>query len=306
MIKMMLPGLYERFYINKSIIELYEDKPEVFRKDISFGACYGTFQHCIWDGGRTFNGYQQATYEQICYIRDYLNNKKIPLRLIYTNPIVEQKHLDNRFCNLVTEICENDLNEIVINNGILEDYLRQNYPKYKFISSTTKCKTLEESLDEVRSGKYHMVCLDYNTNKNTKILYSLGEEDKKKIEFLCNAICPPGCPNRKEHYRLNGIEHLMFGQQYSIDCKIKGSTLALSTCNSHNNLSPDEILEYSKNGFENFKLEGRTLQGLEIILNYVRYMIKPEYVFETTLELYQRAQDNVILLKNEINWNIFE
>jgi len=42
---------------------------------------------------------------------------------------------------MVTEICENELNEIVINSPILEDYLRDKYPKYKFISSTTKCLT---------------------------------------------------------------------------------------------------------------------------------------------------------------------
>ena len=102
--------------------------------------------------------------------------------------------------------------------------------------------------------------------------------DKNKIEFLINAICPPGCPNRKEHYRLNGISHLNLGKEYRVACQIKGDTTKCLTRNYKNNISPEEIYtKYYNLGFSNFKLEGRTLTDKEVILNYAYYMIKPEY-----------------------------
>lgn len=47
---------------------------------------------------------------------------------------------------------------------------------------------------------------------------------------------------------------------------------------NHNNLSKKDIYEkYIKEGFSNFKIEGRTLSPYEIALNYVKYMVKDEY-----------------------------
>ena len=40
--------------------------------------------------------------------------------------------------------------------------------------------------------------------------------EKQKTEFLVNPICMPGCPQRKEHYRLNSLFSLTYGQRYSM------------------------------------------------------------------------------------------
>lgn len=213
--------------------------------------------------------------EEIVTIKNYLKEQNIPLRLIYTNPMLQPIHFSDRFCNLVCALCEDELNEIVVNNPELEKYLRKTYPKYSFISSTTKCKTLKESLAELQDYKY--ICLDYNQNHN-KILESLTDNEKDRIEFLCNAICPPGCPNRKEHYRLNGIQYLNFYHPYQIHCQITGSTVSAEMLASKNNISPEEIINYYHPlGYHMFKLEGRTLNGIEVLLNYARYFIKPEH-----------------------------
>ena len=44
-----------------------------------------------------------------------------------------------------------------------------------------------------------------------------------------------------------------------------------------NNLSPEDIVEYSKKGFSMFKLEGRTLSDKEVALNFARYLFKPKW-----------------------------
>ena len=62
------------------------------------------------------------------------------------------------------------------------------------------------------------------------------------------------------------------------NCLISGSTCSPITRGYTNNLSPTDIFEiYAPMGFEQFKLEGRTLNPIELALNYIYYLIKPEY-----------------------------
>ena len=72
---------------------------------------------------------------------------------------------------------------------------------------------------------------------------------------------------------------MSYGKPYATqDCPIVYNTIHPSQCNSHNNLSPEDILnKYVPQGFSNFKLEGRTLGMFENMANLVRYMVKPEY-----------------------------
>lgn len=201
-IKIAIPGLWPHFKLTQALINYMKNFPDHINPNVTIGAVYGVFPYCIWDGGRVFYKMHQSSLEEIVEIRNYLKEQSIPLRLIFTNPILQEEHFYDRFSNLICKTCEDELNEIVVNNENLEKYLREKYPKYSFISSTTKCQNLKASLQELKNYKY--VCLDYNQNHNSD-LKNLAQEDKDKIEFLCNAICPPGCPNRKEHYKLNGI-----------------------------------------------------------------------------------------------------
>ena len=141
-----------------------------------------------------------------------------------------------------------------------------------------------------------MVCLDYNLNHNFKLLESLSTEERSRCEFLVNAICPPGCPQRKEHYKLNGIFYLNYGKPYTMEnCAIQENTLHPIMCNSKNNISPEEIYnKYVPMGFNLFKLEGRTLSNYENAANYVRYMIKPEYQLYTLGFLLEDDAENKV------------
>lgn len=276
MINYILPGLIEHFNLNRAIIELKNQNSYMFKNDVNLYCTYGSYQFSIWDGGRVFGDYHQNSKEDIENSIKFYKDMGIKHRLICTNPMIEEKHLSNHFMNLVMKLCEDD-GEVVVNSLILENYIRENYPGYRIISSTTKRLNSIELLNaELAKNQYYMVCLDYDLNKKFDELKKI--ENKDKCEFLINAICPPGCPNRKEHYRLNGISQLNFGMPYNIQCMIKENTLHPSTWNYKNNISPKEIEEiYVPMGFSNFKLEGRTLSDSEVLGNYVRYFVKDEY-----------------------------
>lgn len=277
-----IPGLYTNHSINKVLLKLKDEYPNSFYDNIKIEAFFGNFQFCIWDGGRIFSNYSHATIEQVEEIREFYNDKyNIPIRFIYTNNQIQEKDLTDRFCNLVTGMCENGMNEIVINSPLLEKYLRETYPKYKFISSTTKCLKKSTDANDELNKNYFRVCLDYNLNYNLNFLKTLTEEQKEKTEFLVNAICAANCQNRAKHYKLNSIYSLNYGKDYFLDfCNIYGSNLYPfdKQTQSRNQLDIQDILTTYKNlGFYHYKLEGRTFDPLSHFENCIKYLVKPEY-----------------------------
>lgn len=292
-----IPGMYENFICNTILLNLMKQYPEAFYNNIKIDAFFGNFQFCVWDGGRIFPKYIHATYEEIKEIKEYYNDKyNIPIRFIYTNSQIDKDALLDRFSNMVTEICENELNEIVINSPILEDYLRDKYPKYKFISSTTKCLTDINLASQELNNKYYKVCLDYNLNHNLKFLESLSEEQKEKIEFLINPICGAGCANRKKHYKLNSLYSLTYGKPYHLDfCNITTSNLYPLDKYKRNELTVDDIYnKYSKMNFYSYKIEGRTFTYETHFGCIIKYLVKPEYqlyIITVAIDQYNRIKN---------------
>lgn len=293
MINFALPGLWENYSVIIPFLSLLKNEPEYFYDDININAIYGNFQFCTWDGGRIFTEQTHASKEDIELLKNIFNNQfNIPIRLIFTNTLIQEQDCYDRFNNLVATLCQDPMNEIVVNSSVLETYLRTNYPDYGYISSTTKCLTQPTELLKELEKDYKFICWDYNLNKNKKILESIPAEIKPKCEFLINAICPPGCPTRKRHYDLNSCFSLSYGKHYPLTgCGIKACTVGVT--NYINNFSTDEIIEYSNNGFNHFKLEGRTLPPIEVILNFVKYMVKPEFHFAVIyyLDMWQTVFD---------------
>ena len=295
MVNFIIPGFYENFNLNIKLLELMALHPEVFRENINIEAIYGVFPYNILDGGRNFASYRHATIEEIQYIKYIINDRyRISLRQVCTNPQLEEKNFHNRFANLCLQICENENNEIIINNDKLKEYIKITYPKYKFVSSTTKRITkIEDFKNELANDDYKIVCLDYDLNHTWKVLENLSPEEKNKCEFLCNAICPPGCPERKNHYFLNGQFALHFGEPYQMStCGIRNTTVSNATRCFKNNITPDELYnKYVPMGFSHFKIEGRTLATIELAENYAYYMAKPEHHDELVFALCGNLND---------------
>ena len=274
----MLPGFCEHYKLYQNLNKFLNMYPEAKRENIEIYCYYGNIPFCSWDGGRIFNKYYPLSIEQMQKVQNYYNNiLKSKVRLVFTNNLLKEEHLYERYNNLSLNIFNNSNNEIVLNSEILENYIKEYYPNYKLIASTTKCSNQENSKKDLNNSDYIFTCLDYNLNHNWKFLNSLTPEEKEKTELLINPICGPGCPQRKEHYRLNSLFSLTYGQHYPMkSCEISNG----SSCAQFNpaHITINEIIEeYIPAGFHYFKLEGRTWSSNEMAVTLAEYLIKPEY-----------------------------
>lgn len=274
----MLPGFCEHYQLYKQMNNFFDKHPEAKRDNVEIYCYYGNIPFCSWDGGRVFPNYYPLSIEEIKDVQDYYNNfLHSKIRLVFTNSLLKEEHLYERYNNISLNVFNNNNNEIVLNSILLENYIKTYYPNYKLIASTTKCSNQENSKKDLNNQDYVFTCLDYNLNHNWTFLNSLTLEEKAKTEFLVNPICGPGCPQRKEHYRLNSLFSLTYGQRYPMkSCEIfDGSCCALSN-SAH--ITIDEIInKYVPAGFHYFKLEGRTWPSKDMAIVLADYLIKPEY-----------------------------
>lgn len=274
----MLPGFCEHYLLYQKMNNFFVEYPQAKKDNVNIYCYYGNIPFCTWDGGRIFNQYQPLTIEQMKEVQNYYNNiLQSKIRFVFTNNLLIDQHLHERYNNLALQIFNKEGNEVVLNSSLLENYLKENYPNYVLIASTTKCSNRENSKIDLDNDIYKFTCLDYNLNHNWNFLDSLNELQKNKTEFLVNPICGPGCPQRKEHYRLNSLFSLTYGQQYAMKhCEIKHNSSCAAFNSAH--ISPDEIFKtYIPKGFHYFKLEGRTWQSTDMAFTLADYLVKPEY-----------------------------
>lgn len=272
MIKFYLPEFYYKYELNRMWIMMIQEHPEWFYDNIRIGAVYGTFPGAIWNGGRVFHGSSDA--DNIEQTIKGFNDLGVPVRFTFTNCLLEEKHVWDTYCNLIMEKANNGMNEVLVNSPVLEDYLRKNYPGFKYISSTTKC---ERNLNAINAAceKYDLVVTDYRDNVDREFLGELRQKDK--IEILLNAYCNPQCRRRAEHYQMLSAEQLGFEKSACRFCADEQNGFLDVLGKYPTVMKTDEVEELKAMGFSNFKIEGRTCHNADVIESYVYYMVKPEY-----------------------------
>ena len=287
--------------------------PQYFREGVQIASFFGTFPPAVWNGGRSVKGKCDESFiKQV--IRVY-NNMGIPVRFTFTNPCITEELLHDEFCNRILELAYNDLNEVIVNSQLLEDYIRDKYPKYKLTSSTCKrLDSIDGPIEELKKD-YSIVVLDYDLNNKFDLLEKIPPEDRGRVEILCNTLCNANCKMRKEHYRLIGDYSIAYneyvksgkttpfdvGDYYkinevnAINCECRERN-AFDIRKLPNHVTPDDIWEkYVPMGFEQFKLEGRTAGRIFLTENYLYYMVKPECRDEARLMLLYNLEKNGII-----------
>lgn len=212
---------------------------------------------------------------------------------------------------MIMTLADNGLNEAIVMSPLLENYIRNNFPKYKLTSSTCKRITDPEKLKEELEKDYSIVVVDYDLNNNFEVLEKLPR--KADCELLVNACCEPNCPRRSAHYRSIGEQQIAYNEhikkypnlpfdhtkhdpEHFRDCPYSQRGI-FEIRNLRTHISPDDIWEkYVPMGFEQFKIEGRTSSHLNIIETYMYYMAKPEYRDEARFTLL-KALENTNALK---------
>lgn len=269
-----LPGLCSFRYLNQILLNLMEKYPEKFKDGYRIGSVYGTLPGAIWNGGRaSFGMSNKGDIEKL--IRAY-NSKGVPARFTWTNSLLEEKHVWDTYCNLIMKLAAKGKNQVLVNNKILEEYIRKEYPMYQIISSTTKRILNKDTLLEEVSKDYYLVVLDYDLNHNEKVLAML-EPHASKIEILVNEICVPGCKKRQEHYLNQSQAQLEFDAALPFRCPHDTKNRNFSECKKRPAfLSNEEIENYIKRGFVNFKIVGRGLTQEFVKDSYMYFLVNEQ------------------------------
>lgn len=271
-----LPGFCYFRQLNYAVITLMEKYPEAFREGYRVGSVYGTFPGAIWNGGRVVMGI--AGKRDIIATLNLYNSKGVPVRFTWTNSVLEEKHVQDTYCNLIMRLADNGSNQVLVNSPILEEYIRREYPRFPVISSTTKRIVESGSLFQELDKDYFLVVLDYDLNHNQKVLQGLEERGKAHaIEILVNEVCTPGCQRRAEHYAQQSKAQLEFDVKDIFPCPNANPNKTFAECMKRPAfISNEEIGSYIERGFVNFKIAGRGMPQQYVLDAYLYYLVKEE------------------------------
>lgn len=272
-VNFFLPDFYENFRLILFLDDLMKESPECFFDNIKIGAVYGCFPGSIWNGGRVILG--SCTKQEIGLVLTEMNERDIALRYTFTNPLLEKRHLLDTFCNLCMEMGDNGKNEVLVNSPILEEFIREAYPGYAVLSSTTKCIKDTEAIKRELEKDYALVVLDSAMN-NTEELFSL-EQHREKVELIANHYCQDDCPRRKEHYDAVGRCQLEFSEVDFPKCSNINRDFFRVMENRSFITTEDIFGRYNEAGFVNFKLDGRGFNKYKVLESFVYYLVKPEH-----------------------------
>lgn len=287
-----LCGAFESFDFVQNFLTKAKEYPCLLKDNVVIDSVFGS-PTCIWNGGRALpNSYYNK--QQLEHIHDTYANLGVTVRFVFTNPLLNEYDMHDRYCNLVMDIFKDVSPEVVVRSPLLEDYLREKYPTASFISSTTK--RLVSCKDQLREFEhdYKYICIDYDYNHDEKFLNGILEKDKKRVEILVNPECPKGCSIRNIHHEIIAKRQL----EYSRIAPDDDSDLVLNNCplvkrtvkiplpkrgttreylSATNYIFPQDLDWYLDKGFSHFKLQDRALPPNAIFAGVFPYLIRPEF-----------------------------
>lgn len=286
-----LPGLFEFYELYCVFLPLYREHREYFYDWCEIGSVYGAPVDCIWGGGRVGGG-DCSPQEVLALMREY----GISARLTLSNSLLREEHLSDKKCNTLCALFsepQGTRNGVIVHSDLLLDYLKRNYPELYFVSSTTKVLTdFEELVNEIKRDEFLYVVPDFRLNKAWGKWNTLSQNQKEKVEFLCNECCWFGCRERKLCYEAVSRKNL--GENCPDHrCTASDAREGYRFSKAMENpgfIGTDEIKNiYLPMGFNNFKIEGRGL-GSALILEFLLfYMTKPEYQLHVREKIYLDA-----------------
>ena len=285
-----LPGLFEFYEFYKVFLPLYRDHRDWFYDWCDIASIYGAPEGCLWGGGRTSLGNVDARN-----LLKLTEKYDISARLTFSNYLWKEKHLSDKKCNELCRLFEGAKipSGVIVHSDLLLDYLKEKYPDLYLISSTTKVLTnFQDFLSELNRPDFKYVVPDFRLNKSLDLLASLPQEEKDKVEFLCNECCDINCNSRKACYENVSRKNLATAGEEIPDhkCTGKDGQGGYKFSKAMKNFAFISIQDIQKTylpmGFTNFKLEGRGLGSALLFEFILYYMTKPEYHLEVREEIY--------------------
>ena len=283
-----LPGLFEFYELYRMFLPLFREHREYFYDWCEIGSIYGAPGDCLWGGGRVGFG-DQRPEDVARLMREY----GISSRLTFSNSLLREEHLADSKCNALCALFERNgsaENGVILCSDLLLNYLRERYPGFYFVSSTTKVLTEFRQLEaELDREAFRYVVPDFRLNKAFDRLNALPDEKKRKVEFLCNECCRFDCRDRKACYE--NVSRKSLGEDCDDHiCTSPNAARGYRFSDAMKNpgfIGIDGIQNvYLLNGFSHFKIEGRSLGSAMILEFLLYYMTKPEYQLRVREEIY--------------------
>ena len=280
-----LPGLFEFYDLYRAFLPLWRDHREYFYDWCEIGSIYGAPSDCLWGGGRV--GFGDAEPEKVAaLVKEY----GISARLTFSNSLIREEHLDDARCNELCKMFESAGAGIIVHSDLLLGYIKAKYPKFFFVSSTTKVITdFEQFVAELNRDEFRYVVPDFRLNKQFDKLNALTDAQKQKVEFLCNECCWFGCYDRKNCYE--NVSRKSLGEDCADhECVSPTAQRGYRFSDAMKNpgfIGIDDIQNvYAPAGFRHFKIEGRSLGSAVILEFLLYYMTRPEHQLKVREEIY--------------------
>lgn len=281
-----LPGLFEFYEFYKIFLPVFYAHREFFYEWCQIGSIYGAPAECLWGGGRAGYGENGIEKDVLALSKEF----GFSVRLTLSNSMLEKEHLGDRKCNQLCSLFQSENNGIIVHSDLLLDYLRNTYPQYYFVSSTTKVlEDFDEFNRELNREEFSYVVPDFRLNPKTELLGTVAPQNRSKVEFLCNECCWFSCRNRKKCYE--EVSRSVLGLKSSgWRCCSPESYRGYRFSDAMKNpafIGIQQIKDvYMPMGFSNFKIEGRSLGSAMILEFLLYYMTKPEFQLQVRELIY--------------------
>lgn len=275
MIKLSLPGFFEKHKYVMSFLEYYNNHRAFFYNDRIIDSFYGTDYRLIWLGGRSV--YPLDLYDIEDLFADLEPYPEIKIRHTFTNCLITEPIVKDYMCNLFVKKYIRPQDEVIINHPLLLKHFKKEYPKIPIVYSTT----LDiKNIDKVNKiTETNMYVVNYNYNNDKEYLQQL--QHPNNIELICAEPCIPNCPNRTKHYTSisKDVLNISFDDDDIIECPFKAD---MHTFNELMQLphaiTNERLKELEKQGFENYKISGRSIKVPQWLDTILYYLALPKYI----------------------------
>ena len=283
-----LPGLFEFYELYRAFLPLFRDHRDWFYDWCGIGSIYGAPADCLWGGGRV--GFGEARAEDVAVL---MREHGVSARLTFSNSLLRREHLADRKCNALCALFEHNgpaESGVIVHSDLLLDYLRERYPGFYFVSSTTKVLTDFSAFEaELDRPEFRFAVPDFRLNRAFDRLDALSGAQKARVEFLCNECCWFDCPGRRACYE--NVSRKNLGEDVPDHaCCSPTARRGYRFSDAMENpgfIGVDDIRSvYLPRGFSHFKIEGRSLGSAVVLEFLLHYMTKPDCQLKVREEIY--------------------
>lgn len=277
-----IPNIFDFYKVNIKVIEILSDR-EYIVPGYHISDVHGSFPNAIWNGG--VNIVDTVLYDNIHECVDIYNNHRVSCRMTFTNSLVEEKHLDERLCNIIMEAMSvTGINLVeTIPGSPLSEYLEERYPNCRQVPKVVSVSNNLEIPSSMDNIAFYTTDVPFDYE-------SIDKELRRYIEIPLNPYCPIDCDRRAECYLQRNIKQMTFARTIDV-CKYQ-KNIDFVDCLSHSGfITKDMVTDLIRLGYSKFKIFPRTINNRYSLLeSYIYYFVKPEYANYVRLKVLEEIK----------------